>query len=539
MPRFKLPRLRAHAADLLLAAFALFLLLFRADALPPVETTDARYLQMSREMLHSPDPFTPTLNGVRHLHKPPFVYWLGALGMRAAGDGAFGGRLALALAAALTLLSLHRFARAAAGRFEARLAALCLATCPLFFFGARGMSSDPFLLLFLTVSLCGYHLHLSRGFRRDLVAFWGGLALAFLAKGPVALLTVLAVVLADRLLPGARLPWRPVRPLAGGALFLLVALPPFYMMTRAVPGLLDYLVLEQLFGRIGGQGLGHPRPFHYFLWLAPLAFLPWTFFLPAAFRGALRSPLPRFALLWALVPVALFSLPATKLPLYILPSAPGVALLLGLHLAAAMRGGRPAPRVPALATGLFALALAALVFASAFRAGATVELRRACLVIASLLLVAALDALHALSTRRALPAALSAALLVALLATGLLLSIEPLEGIAFRSGRPFAEEIKRRAGGEPFTLFQYRMYFASMDFHLRAPTVHVEFDRDMRFESGGTGETLVSREGFAARLAARRGRAFLLSRSDRAQDFAALTPEVALARDGYTLLEFP
>lgn len=533
LPRIRLPRIAAPEA--LLAALALLLLLLSADTLPPLETTDARYLLIARETLHSPEPLVPTLNGIVHLHKPPFVYRLMALAMRASGDdGAFGGRLAVALAALLSLLLLHRFARAAAGPLEARLATLALLTTPLFLASSRGASSDPFLLPCQILALSGYFLHLRSGLPRDRAAFWTGLALAFLVKGPAGILPPVCIVLADRLLPGARLPWRPLAHPAPVACALALAALPYLALAHKIPGLLPYLVFEQVGSRLAEGGLGHPRPFHYFAWVAPLAALPWIFFLPEAARGAFRSPLPRFALLWCLVPVALFSLPATKLPLYILPAAPGLALLVALHLAAAARG-RPASRLPAAATALLGLAVAAAALALALPGETPLPLRRALFTLAALALASALFAARAATLRRPTHHAAAAALTVALLAAGLLLSAEPFEGRFYRSGRPFARALADHAAGAPFTLYQHRLYFASLDLALRSRSVHVDFARDLRFQPGGSGEILLSRDDFRARAAASAGRAYLFTRTAWRIDYPDLPLEPLLERDGYSL----
>ena len=134
-------------------------------------------------------------------------------------------------------------------------------------------------------------------------------------------------------------------------------------------------LVDQLLGRITGGGLGHAHGATFFLWSWPLLFLPWT---PMAILALVRSlqravrreadPLGLFLVLWALVPVGLFSLFATKLLSYVLPVAPAMALLV---VRAGVRGelsdgwGRRAVRV---STGLLALAALGMAFALGARA---------------------------------------------------------------------------------------------------------------------------------------------------------------------------
>ena len=105
----------------------------------------------------------------------------------------------------------------------------------------------------------------------------------------------------------------------GLALFAAIGLPWYLARIAEDPQRLRFFVLEQLLGRVDGSE-GHPNGFGYLLVRWPLLLLPWT---PLALcvlaRGAARAgrraaePFELFLLLWALLPLVLFSLPATKL----------------------------------------------------------------------------------------------------------------------------------------------------------------------------------------------------------------------------------
>jgi hypothetical protein len=79
------------------------------------------------------------------------------------------------------------------------------------------------------------------------------------------------------------------------------------------------------FGRVLADH--HAQPFYYYLKSFPGDFLPWTIFLPAAYRALEPGALRRKLVAWALVVIALFSLSVGKRHLYILLAWPGAAML--------------------------------------------------------------------------------------------------------------------------------------------------------------------------------------------------------------------
>ena len=75
----------------LLACFSALLLL-PAGAMPLMETTEARYAEIAREMIVSGNYLEPYFNAIKHFHKPPLAYWLVAAGLKTFGFNNFGAR---------------------------------------------------------------------------------------------------------------------------------------------------------------------------------------------------------------------------------------------------------------------------------------------------------------------------------------------------------------------------------------------------------------------------------------------------------------
>ena len=131
---------------------ALFFLLYGILLLLPVwqlnllESTEARYGEIAREMLASGNFLEPTFNGIFHFHKPPVPYWCMAAGMAIFGVNDFGVRFFGIIAALLALFFLHRTALLFFGdRRKADATALTLASSFLFLAISRAVSTDIYL----------------------------------------------------------------------------------------------------------------------------------------------------------------------------------------------------------------------------------------------------------------------------------------------------------------------------------------------------------------------------------------------------------
>lgn len=339
---------------LLLAAFCGFLFFYGLGAFGLLGADEPRYAQVSREMLDRGDWVTPTLQGTPWLEKPPLYYWQAMVAYRVgrvfapATDGVNDqtARVPSAIDAAVLILAVYIFLR----RFRPGSGidgVLIVASCAGMIGYARAASPDmPLTATFAIAMLAWYSWHDDQR-RLQLAGFFIFLALATLAKGPVApflaavILLVFAAVKRDwRLIQGTL--WIP-----GIVLYLAVALPWYVAVQLRNPQFFRVFILQHNLGRFAEDLYHHRQPFWYYLPILLLATLPWTLWLALATvekarifwserRQAFSAPEDAFGvflLAWLLVPALFFSFSQSKLPGYILPGIPAGALLVSEYLA--------------------------------------------------------------------------------------------------------------------------------------------------------------------------------------------------------------
>lgn len=343
------PRALAAAAAILVAFLALtpWTTLWDRD--------EPRFAQATVEMLASGNYLYPTFNDHLRPDKPILIYWLMALPVRLLGPTELAVRfwapVGLALTALLTWWIGRRFLPERAGLW----AMAVLATTPLTLMEGLAATTDAALLAAVTGALAAFAAALSRGLRgRHLVGLALAIGLAQLAKGPVGLAVPVLAML------GALgwLAWRERmgRGIAGYALLVVLGavLGTGLFLLWAVPA------NQATFGEFARQGLGHhvverslsPLEGHggnrllslpYYLIVILIGFAPWTLYLPGAasavLGGRVGGPRLRALLLgWAAPVFVMFTLVATKLPHYLLPVWPALALAVGGTLAAGEEG---------------------------------------------------------------------------------------------------------------------------------------------------------------------------------------------------------
>jgi 4-amino-4-deoxy-L-arabinose transferase-like glycosyltransferase len=296
-------------------------------------------------MLQRGDWVTPYFNGAPRFDKPILFYWL-LLGSYAVfGVTEFAVRFWSALSGVGLVVLTAWAARRWFGPPADRWAGVSLATCLLTALLARAAVTDMLLTLFLTGSILAGAAALAGSpgsGRRFATAAWGAAALAVLVKGPIGLLIpgvtfALALAVHRELRSGLRrlLPWQ------GPALFLLLALP-WYLLVLQANGwaFIEGFVIKHHLIRYTGVVSSHAGPFWFYIPVLLVGFFPWSGYLPTAcwrVWGILRGRAGagesgRFATvcaIWAGVVVALFSFAGTKLPSYVFPAFPALALLVG------------------------------------------------------------------------------------------------------------------------------------------------------------------------------------------------------------------
>ncbi|GAB6195876.1 glycosyltransferase family 39 protein [Lysobacter xanthus] len=321
---------------------------------------EGRYTNVALNMLATGDWLVPHRSPeVAHWTKPPLTYWAIAASVEAFGTNAMAARVPAALSYLLCVLLAGRIGRRLAPDGGDR-AALVYATL-LFSFGASQMITTDYVLAAMETLAVWAFVEARFGASRPrawLALMWAGFGLAFLTKGPPGLLPLLPLVVFDALTRerGRPTAFQPLGLLA----FVAIAAPWYLAVTSRTPGLMQYFLGNEVVGRIASNEF--KRHGEWYGWLtiyAPtllIGTLPWWRPLwrwlrgvPAQWRGWRDGETRRaqrawlFATLWLLLPLAVFCISRSRLPLYILPLFVPIALLVTLQQ---LRDARPWPRLP-------------------------------------------------------------------------------------------------------------------------------------------------------------------------------------------------
>lgn len=327
----------AATAVLLLAALLFF---YNLKAVPLFDVDEAVFAETTREMMETGSFITPVYNHSARHDKPILFYWLMASAFALFGTNEFAARFWSALAGCAVVLLTFFFARAVMTLRAATVSALILMTSLEILVLSRLAITDMVLTMFIAVALFGFFLALrqkesSYQTQWSLVA-WSAVAGAVLTKGPIGIIFPASVILIFLWLCGSLSKGLgQIRPRAGTALFLALTLPWYVAAAWITEG--DFLrafLMDHNVKRYLAVNSGHDGPWYYYLLILALGFLPWTVFLPASLRSAVRrygqkDNLPLFLLLWIFVILLFFSFSQTKLPNYIAPLFPALALLVG------------------------------------------------------------------------------------------------------------------------------------------------------------------------------------------------------------------
>lgn len=323
-------RFAAVVAGALLTAALYFLPIPQRGLVGPDEP---RYASIARHMAESGDWVTPTLWGEPWFEKPALLFWLGGMGVRA-GLEAFT-RIPVALLCLAFLAYLHWRLRE---RFDAAVAtaAACIlgTSAGWVAFSDAGVFDAP-LTVFTGAALLALLPWVedpdAAPARRGVAAFGAFLGLAVLSKGLVGPV-VAALAVAPAVLARPRRALDLLGPRALGP-FAAVCLP-WYLLCYLRNGriFVDEFLVRHHWERFVSPSLQHEQPAWFFLPVLLAFALPWTPLLFGLRRADLwGSPLLRFLSAWAFLPVAFFSASVNKLPAYILPCLPPLAILLAIQ----------------------------------------------------------------------------------------------------------------------------------------------------------------------------------------------------------------
>ena len=383
--------LRRMAAERPYAVLALVALLFFLPglfSLPPIDRDEARFAQASRQMLESGDVVDIRFQDQPRHKKPAGIYWLQATSAGLVGGGPEAGvwayRLPSLAGAILAVLLTFWVGRRLAGPEVGFAGALMLAACVMLGVEARSAKTDAFLLACVVLAQGAlarvYLAHRNGGDPPGTdppgwgtaMAFWAAQGVGILIKGPIILMvsgtTILALAALER-----RMGWlRALRPLPGLALMLAIVSPWLAAITIATDGaFFREAIGHDLLGKVTQGQESHGAPPGVYLATIWVTFWPFSLLAGLAIPWVWRQrkdPAVRFCLAWLVPTWVILELVATKLPHYVLPTVPAIALLASMAGQDLWRGAREPARHWARYVPLTIFAATALVFAAALPA---------------------------------------------------------------------------------------------------------------------------------------------------------------------------
>ncbi|HEX4862201.1 MAG TPA: glycosyltransferase family 39 protein [Rhizomicrobium sp.] len=392
--------------------------------IPPLDRDESRFAQASKQMLETGD-FVDIRFGVEPRYKKPVgIYWMQAATTEAvsaatgdtARDHIWTYRIPSLIGALAAVALAYWCASAFLGVEGAFLSALLLGLTLLLSSEAKIAKTDAVLLATVVgAQAVLLRAYLSRDPAQPVPSFklamlgWLSFALGVLDKGPVILgvcgATALVLVAWDR-------DWRwlgRLRPVWGIALTLVVVAPWLVAIALKSHGAFYQQSLGHDFGaKLAGGEESHGLPPGYYLLATTATFWPVTLFLAPALAATIlshRQPAARFLLAWV-ASWPIFELVPTKLPHYILPLYPALAMMAAAFVLAPVEADLPAWRrrwLP-LGSGLHFLLGAGLLCVAIvylprlYGAGTTWDLMAAAAGVAALSLAAVVSALRGSKT---------------------------------------------------------------------------------------------------------------------------------------------
>ncbi|MFO1238588.1 MAG: glycosyltransferase family 39 protein [Alphaproteobacteria bacterium] len=366
---------------LLLLVYALVFLTPGFFTLPPLDRDESRFAQATKQMLQTGDPVEIRFQDTARNKKPVGIYW-----MQAASAAALGGpeaapiwayRIPSALGALLAIVFTYLAGAALLDRRTAAIGAAILALSMLLVAEGHIAKTDAVMCAAITAMMAG----LARAYMRqlghpgapgrlsDALLIGGGLGVSALVKGPVGLMVGGLAVLA-LWAQGGGISWlRRTRPALWLPLALLIVLPWAVAITIQTGWSFwyDAVVGDMLSKAVAGQERHGGFPGYYLLLVTLTLFPASILLLPAGWRAVQmrKAPWAMFLIAWAVPTWIVFEILPTKLPHYVLPAYPALALAIGAYVAARFAGEPDAtPRAARIGNlvwwGLMAAALAAL-----------------------------------------------------------------------------------------------------------------------------------------------------------------------------------
>jgi 4-amino-4-deoxy-L-arabinose transferase-like glycosyltransferase len=331
-----------------LALCSLLFFLSGFFTIPPIDRDEARFAQATKQMVESGDFVDIRFQDEVRYKKPVGIYWMQAavvevaekLGVPNADIRIWLYRVPSLIGAIGAVLLTYWTALAFVTRRGAVLAGLIMCSSVLLNVEARMAKTDAMLLLTVMAvmgAMARIYLAWQRGEDNkqggwlEPFMFWTGLAISILVKGPLILMfvgfTILVLGVMDR-----SVGWLGrLKPLAGIPWTLLLVLPWFVAIyLKAGQSFFSDSLGGDMLSKLSAQESHGAPPGTYFLlfWVTFWPGVPLAGMAAPAIWRARREPGAQFLLAWLVPSWIVFELVMTKLPHYVLPLYPAIAILI-------------------------------------------------------------------------------------------------------------------------------------------------------------------------------------------------------------------
>ncbi len=339
-------------------------------ARPYITPSEARYIEIPRQMLATGDFLTPHINGVQYFEKPPLFYWLQTLFL-SFGSSEFFGRIATTLVVTLTCLVTYATGRLLYGRRAGLLSASALTTSVMGYGLSRVAMLDAPVTLFLTCTIASFIAAQRTEQKKFYYFMYISAALAVMTKGLIGIV-IPAMVIGSwialtknwKILKEARL-------FTGTLLFLAIATPWHILMAIKHPEFADFYFINEHFTRFLTDEHRRTAPWWLFIVVTLAGAMPWILlFTPLQLIGRILFIISIYSAnnvdtkyfednadkkqntgdksfcsdmrdkedslflnIWIILPLIFFSLSHSKLIPYIFPIFPPIFILIGKQLA--------------------------------------------------------------------------------------------------------------------------------------------------------------------------------------------------------------
>ncbi len=326
---------RERISLILLVLFCAYLFLFGLGKMALLDPDEPFYAETAREMLNRSEWLTPRIFGEPQFEKPPLYYWLVILSFKVFGVNEFAARFPSAVFGILGIIGIYLLGGLLFSKRTALYASLVMATAIEYTILARACVTDMVLCVFILYAFLFFFYELKKKNKVSCIFSSACLAFAVLTKGPIGVILPVFIIVVFFIIRKEFTHLFKMPILWPLVIFVVIAAPWHYLMYRVYGS--DFT--GHFFGFQNITRFLHPEHrigdiFYYNIPVILAGFFPWSIFLPyGAFtiikkdKEKFRSHL--FLLVWILTFFIFFSISRTKLPTYIFPLFPALAIAMG------------------------------------------------------------------------------------------------------------------------------------------------------------------------------------------------------------------